>query len=147
MGRTCVPDVRAADRTRRPESGLRDLNRLELANAVDRRGVRGAVSEQQNSGQEQGQTPENTGQAGGREPTLKLLIGRICCVLGILVGVGGIVAALLGAAASISTGALGIGLGVLGYFLGARRLAVATVVLGVAALVLVAAGLAGHPRT
>ena len=65
----------------------------------------------------------------GREGAVKLLAGRISCLLGILVGVGGIVAALLGAAASISTGALGIGLGVLGYLLGARRLAAVTVVL------------------
>ena len=105
------------------------------------------MSEQRNSGQERGRTPENTGQDGGREATLKLLIGRMCCVFGMLVDGGGIIAAFLGAAASISTGAIGILLGVLGYFFGARRLGVATVVLGVAALVLVAAGLTGHART
>ena len=79
----------------------------------------------------------------GREGMVKLLIGRICCVLGILVGVGAIIAVFLGAAASIATGATGIVLGVVGYILGARRLGVAAVVLGVAVLFLVGASSAG----
>lgn len=70
----------------------------------------------------------------GRERLVKLLAGRICCVLGILFGVGGIVAAFFGGGASVSPGAVGAALGVLGYFLGSRRLGTFTVLLCVAAL-------------
>jgi hypothetical protein len=70
----------------------------------------------------------------GREQLVKLLAGRICCVLGILFGVGGIVAAFFGGGASVSPGAVGAALGVLGYFLGSRRLGTFTVLLCVAAL-------------
>ena len=65
---------------------------------------------------------------------MKLLAGRICCVIGLLFGIGGIVAAFFGGGASVSPGAVGAALGVLGYFLGSRRLGTATVLLCVAAL-------------
>jgi hypothetical protein len=68
------------------------------------------------------------------EQAVKLLAGRICCILGILFGVGGIVAAFFGGGASVSPGAVGAVLGVLGYFLGSRRLGTFTVLLCVAAL-------------
>jgi hypothetical protein len=105
-----------------------------LANVIDRRGVRSAMSEQRSWEEGRGE---------GGEGAVKLLVGRICGVLGILVGVGAIIAVFLGAAASIATGATGIVLGVVGYILGARRLGVATVVLGVAVLFLVGASSAG----
>ena len=70
----------------------------------------------------------------GRERLVKLLAGRICCILGILFGVGGIVVAFFGGGASVSPGAVGAALGVLGYFLGSRRLGTFTVLLCVAAL-------------
>ena len=56
-----------------------------------------------------------------REDALKLLLGRICCVVGLLFGTGG----------------------VLGYFLGARRLGAASVVLGTAAVFFMAAASTG----
>ena len=65
---------------------------------------------------------ENTSKVDGREGLLKLLLGRICCLVGLLLGAGGFVLAILGASVNISAGAVGIALGVLGYFLGARRL-------------------------
>ncbi|CAA9405747.1 MAG: hypothetical protein AVDCRST_MAG22-1549 [uncultured Rubrobacteraceae bacterium] len=71
---------------------------------------------------------------GGREELVKLLAGRICCVIGLLFGLGGIVAAFLGGGASVSPGAVGAALGVLGYFLGSRRLGTTTVLICVAAL-------------
>jgi hypothetical protein len=58
----------------------------------------------------------------------KLLGGRICCLVGLLLSAGGILFALLG---------------VLGYFLGARRLGAATVVLGVVAVFFMAAASTG----
>lgn len=65
---------------------------------------------------------------------VKLLAGRISCIIGLLLGLGGIVAAFFGGGAGITPGAVGAALGVLGYFLGTRRLATATVLLCVAAL-------------
>jgi hypothetical protein len=65
---------------------------------------------------------EGTAQRDEREGVLKLLLGRICCVVGLLLGAGGFVVAILGASVNLSAGAVGIALGVLGYFLGARRL-------------------------
>ena len=73
---------------------------------------------------------EGTVQGDGREGALKLLFGRICCMVGLLLGAGGFVVAILGASVNVSAGAVGIALGVLGYFLGARRLGAASVVLG-----------------
>ena len=86
---------------------------------------------------------EVTAQKGGREGVLKLLLGRICCLVGLLLGAGGFVVATLGASVNLSAGAMGIALGVLGYFLGARRLGAASVVLGTAALFFMAAASTG----
>ena len=73
-------------------------------------------------------------QDAGREQLVKVLIGRLACLVGLLFGIGGIVAAFLGSGASITPGAVGAMLGVLGYFLGSRRLGTITVLLGVGAL-------------
>jgi hypothetical protein len=78
-----------------------------------------------------------------REDALKLLLGRISCVVGLLLSAGGFVGALLGASVNLSAGAVGIALGVLGYFLGARRLGAASVVLGTAAVFFMAAASTG----
>jgi hypothetical protein len=86
---------------------------------------------------------EDTSQVDGREGLLKLLFGRICCVMGLLLSAGGFVVATLGASVNLSAGAVGIGLGVLGYFLGARRLGAASVVLGTAAVFFMAAASTG----
>ena len=86
---------------------------------------------------------ENTSEVDGREGLLKLLLGRICCVFGLLLGAGGFVVATLGASVNLSAGAVGIALGVLGYFLGARRLGAASVVLGVGAVFFMAAASTG----
>jgi hypothetical protein len=76
---------------------------------------------------------EDVGKNEERTNVAKLLGGRICCLVGLLLGAGGILFALLGASANVSAGAVGAALGVLGYFLGARRLGAATIVLGVIA--------------
>jgi hypothetical protein len=70
----------------------------------------------------------------GRERLVKLLAGRISCLVGLLLGIGGIVAAFFGGGANVSLGAVGAILGVLGYFLGSRRLGTVTVLLCVAAI-------------
>jgi hypothetical protein len=86
---------------------------------------------------------EEVGTEEQRTDMAKLLGGRICCLVGLLLGVGGILFALLGASANVSAGALGLALGVLGYFLGARRLGAATVVLGIVAVFFMAAASTG----
>ena len=86
---------------------------------------------------------ENTSQVDGREGLLKLLLGRICCLMGLLSGAGGFVVATLGTSVNLSAGAVGIVLGVVGYFLGARRLGAASVVLGVGAVFFMAAASTG----
>jgi len=86
---------------------------------------------------------EGTARKDGREGALKLFLGRICCLIGLLSGAGGFVVATLGASVNLSAGAVGIALGVLGYFLGARRLGAASVVLGVAAIFFMAAASTG----
>ena len=96
------------------------------------------TGERQDDMQQQG-TVERDKQEG----MLKLLLGRICCVMGLLSGVGGFVVATLGASVNLSAGAVGIALGVLGYFLGARRLGAASVVLGTAAIFFMAAASTG----
>jgi hypothetical protein len=82
---------------------------------------------------------EGTAKRDGREDALKLLLGRICCVVGLLLGAGGFAVALLGESVDLSAGAVGIALGVVGYYLGARRLGAASVVLGTAAIFFMAA--------
>lgn len=68
------------------------------------------------------------------EALAKLLIGRIVCIVGLILAIGGAVSAVFLATANISAEAVGIVLGILGYFLGAGRLAVATIVISVIAL-------------
>jgi hypothetical protein len=94
---------------------------------------------------EQRRTEEQAdpGRNGGNKGAVGLLIGRILCVLGILVAVGGTIAALLAESTDISAAAAAIVLGVVGYALGARRLAVVTVVLGVVALLVVLGAASG----
>jgi hypothetical protein len=86
---------------------------------------------------------EGTARADGREGALKLLLGRICCFVGLLFGAGGIVFAILGASVNVSAGAVGIVLALVGYFLGARRLGAAAIVLGVVTIFLMAAASTG----
>lgn len=78
-----------------------------------------------------------------REERARLLMGRLSCLTGVVLGSGGVVSALLGARPNVSVAVVGIGLGVVGYFLGARRLATVTVVLGVAALLIGLAAIEG----
>jgi hypothetical protein len=86
---------------------------------------------------------EDVGKNEERTNVAKLLGGRICCLVGLLLGAGGILFALLGASANVSAGAVGAALGVLGYFLGARRLGAVTIVLGVIAVFFMAAAATG----
>jgi hypothetical protein len=74
---------------------------------------------------------------------LKLLLRRICCVIGLLLSTGGFAVAILGASVNLFAGAVGMALGVLGYFLGARRLGAASVVLGTPAAFFMAAASTG----
>jgi len=86
---------------------------------------------------------EGTDQSSKREDALKLMLGRICCVVGLLFGSGGIVFALLSASVNVSAGAVGIVLGLVGYFLGVRRLGAVTSAAGVIALFFMAAASTG----
>ena len=79
---------------------------------------------------------EDPGESKKREERVRLLVGRLSCLIGVLLGSGCVVSALLGARPNVSAAVVGIGLGVVGHFLGARRLATVTVVLGVAALLI-----------
>ena len=78
-----------------------------------------------------------------REDALKLLFGRICFLVGLLLSAGSIVFAILGAGVNLSAGAVGIALGVLGYFLGVWRLGGATIFLGVITIFFMAAASTG----
>jgi hypothetical protein len=78
-----------------------------------------------------------------REEALKPLAGRICCLVGLLLGVGGIIFSVLSASVNLSAGAVGIVLGLVGYFLGVRRLGTATIAVGVIALFFMAAASTG----
>ena len=75
--------------------------------------------------------------------TVKLLIGRILSVLGILNGVGGTAAALAIHSEDVTFASLAILLGVVGYFLGARRLGAASVVVGVVLLLVMGGASSG----
>ena len=86
---------------------------------------------------------EGTDQSRKREDALKLMLGRICCVVGLLFGAGGIVFAILSASVNVSAGAVGIVLGLVGYFLGERRLGTAAIAVGVIALFFMAAASTG----
>jgi hypothetical protein len=93
--------------------------------------------------QDEGQGPELDQQKAG---TLKLLVGRIASVLGILAGVGGTIAALAVDSTDITAAAAAILLGVLGYFLGARRLGAVSVVVGVVLLLVLAGASSGFSQ-
>jgi hypothetical protein len=86
---------------------------------------------------------EDAGEGKKRADRARLLVGRLSCLIGVLLGSAGVVSALLGARPNLSAAVAGIGLGVVGYFFGARRLATLTVVLGVAALLLGLAAIEG----
>jgi hypothetical protein len=86
---------------------------------------------------------EDTDRGTKREDALKLLLGRICCIVGLLFGAGGIVFSILSASVNLSAGAVGIVLGLVGYFLGVRRLGATTIAVGVITLFFMAAASTG----
>ena len=86
---------------------------------------------------------ENTDQSRKREGALKLLLGRICCVVGLLFGLGGIAFSILSASVNISAGAVGMVLGLVGYFLGVRRFGAVAIAVGLTALFFMAAASSG----
>jgi membrane associated rhomboid family serine protease len=86
---------------------------------------------------------EDTDQGRKREGAPKLLLGRICCLVGLLFGAGGIVFSILSASVNPSAGAVGIVFGLVGYFLGVRRLGAAAIAVGVIALFFMAAAATG----
>jgi hypothetical protein len=86
---------------------------------------------------------EDTDRSTNREGALKLLLGGICCVVGLLFGVGGIAFSILSASVNLSAGAVGIVLGLVGYFLGVRRLGAAAIAVGVTAVFFMAAASTG----
>ena len=78
-----------------------------------------------------------------REGALKVLLGRICCLIGLLFGAGGIIFSILSVSVNVSAGAVGIVLGLVGYFLGVRRLGAAAIAVGVVALFFMAVASTG----
>ena len=86
---------------------------------------------------------QNPGADEGLQGTVKLLIGRILSVLGILNAVGGSAASLAIQSSDITFAALGILLGVVGYMLGARRLGAVSVVVGVVLLLVLGGASSG----
>jgi hypothetical protein len=86
---------------------------------------------------------EHTDQGRKREAAPKLLLGRVCCLVGLLFGAGGIAFSVLSASVNLSAGALGIVLGLVGYFLGVRRLGAVAIAVGVIALFFMAAASTG----
>ena len=95
-------------------------------------------------GQDNGQNSELDQKTAG---AVKLLVGRIASVLGILAGVGGTVAALAVQSTDITAGTAAILLGVVGYFLGARSLGAVSVVVGVGLLVMLVGASTGLTNT
>jgi VIT1/CCC1 family predicted Fe2+/Mn2+ transporter len=78
-----------------------------------------------------------------RRNAARLLLSRVCCIVGLLSAAGGIAFALLGASDNVSAGAVGAALGIVGYFLGDRRLGAVTIALGVIAVFIMAAASTG----
>ena len=78
-----------------------------------------------------------------RRNAARLLLSRVCCIVGLLSAAGGIVFALLGASDNVSAGAVGAALGIVGYFLGDRRLGAVTIALGMIAVFIMAAASTG----
>lgn len=73
------------------------------------------------------------------EQQVKLLLGRVAAVIGLLVVLASVISLFMtqsAAVADISGGAVALVLGVLGYALGSRKLGLAVVILGVAAIFL-----------
>ena len=95
------------------------------------------MSEQESPAEERDEG-QNSGTDERLQGMVKLLIGRITSVLGILAGVGGAVAALAFDSTDITPAAAAILLGVVGYFLGARRLGAVSVIVGVVVLLVLA---------
>ncbi len=65
---------------------------------------------------------------------MKLIAGKISCLIGIVLAIIGVLATLLGYGASVAVEAVGVVFGILGYFLSSRWLGVLTVVLCVVAI-------------
>jgi hypothetical protein len=65
---------------------------------------------------------------------VKLLAGKISCLIGIVFAIVGVLTTLLGYGASIAVEAVGVVFGILGYSLGSRWLGVLTVILCVVAI-------------
>ena len=100
------------------------------------------MSEQVSPAEKRGES-QNPETDEGLQGTVKLLIGRILSVLGILNGVGGTVAALAIHSEDVTFATLAILLGVVGYFLGARRFGAASVVVGVVLLLVMGGASSG----
>ncbi len=81
------------------------------------------------------QSPELDERTAG---SIKVLIGRIVSILGILTAVGGTIVTLAVQSTDLTPSAAAIVLGVVGYFLDARRLGAVSVVLGVVSLLVLA---------
>ena len=86
---------------------------------------------------------EDTDQGRKREEALKLLLGGICCLVGLLFGAGGIAFSLPSVSVNLSAGFVAMVLGPVGYFLGVRPLGAATIAVGVLALFFTAAASTG----
>jgi hypothetical protein len=86
---------------------------------------------------------EGADQSRKREDAFKVLLGRICCVVVLLLGAGGMIFSILSVSVNLSAGAVGIVLGLVGYFLGVRRLGAAAIAVGVVALFFMAAASTG----
>jgi hypothetical protein len=65
---------------------------------------------------------------------MKLLAGKISCLIGIVFAIVGVLTTFFGYGASIAVGAVGVVFGILGYSLDSRWLGVLTIILCVAAL-------------
>jgi hypothetical protein len=65
---------------------------------------------------------------------VKLLAGKISCLIGLIFALVGLLTSLLGYGASIAVGAIGVVFGILGYALGSRWLGVLTIILCVVVL-------------
>ena len=65
---------------------------------------------------------------------VRLLAGRLSCIVGLLLGTDQVFLALLSGSATVSAGILGIGFCILGYYLDSRRLATAITFLCMAAV-------------
>ncbi len=113
-------------REHKPHQDARDLRKV--SSLSDRE------TDRSDSRLESGTGDVSPGEHVDRPDQAKLLVGRICCIAGVLFVVGGVIGAVGGGGASISAGAVGVVLGILGYFLGSNRFGTITVVLSIIAL-------------